>query len=76
MQNGISVFKHHVLMSVRVFISSCAARNLRAEQPSMAEDESADWSDGAWRDRMEDDESAAPELELEIERVIFLAELI
>ena len=42
----------------------------------MAEDESADWSDGAWRDRMEDDESAAPELQLEIERVIFLAELI
>ena len=42
----------------------------------MAEDVSVDWSDGAWRDRMEDDESAAPELELEIERVIFLAELI
>ena len=38
----------------------------------MAEDESADWSDGAWRTG--DDESAA--LELEIERVIFLAELI
>ena len=38
----------------------------------MAEDVSVDWSDGAWR--MEDEESAA--LELEIERVIFLAELI
>ena len=33
----------------------------------MAEDESADWSDGAWR--MEDEESAAPELELELEPV-------